>query len=770
MKSHAQALADAVRESVYGFVERHSDPDYDPPRIDTTIETAAPTFEVTRGVGQLTVTGANPGDKLTLIDAGGAKLITLLADKYGQANFAYIPDRWHEYETGEGIFISATGGREIEDKNYTIQNESTDPVQASEAVSALTVADIPEDDFYCQILERGLNYIEVRDGTKLAAAVHLPPETMYGEGPYPTVVEYSGYKPADVNMGAQTSMIMPLLGFAVVGVNMRGTGASGGVYDVFSRANRTDGYDIIETVAQQDWVKDGRVGMVGVSYPGIAQLITAATKPPSLVAITPMSVIDDPWRQQWPGGVYNGGFTREWLHSRDKDALEGQGWEMQLAEQGDDVCAENLKLRGQDVDFEVFARCLEFYPESADNRRMRLLVPDIDVPVYLTGAWQDEQTGSRFATMLDQFKSAPVFKAAMYNGHHPDGLNPEIIVRWYEFLSFYVARQIPKVDEMVRAMAPTALQDVFHAPVDLEEDRFAAYSKDQYDEALAAYEDEKPIRVIFENGAAGKVPGAFGGTFETHWDSFPPEGATQKSFFCDSEGTLTPEKPESSGELGYKFDPKAGATMTFAPHLGGDEYFADSQDAFMPPFVPHDWTRFEKGYEAVFQTEPFETNFVMCGPSYLDLWLKPAEADVTVEATISLLAPDGLEVRVQSGYLRLGHTEISQSESTEFWPEYTFRREGFRPLNVGEWVQRKVPIYPVTQLFRPGTRLRLGIHTPGRTGALWSFESPESEGSGNHYVGCGPDHPTRLVLPTVADLQVPEWEVDYSTIRGQPAR
>ena len=38
---------------------------------------------------------------------------------------------------------------------------------------------------------------------------------------------------------------------------------------------------------------DGTVGMVGISYPGLTQLFVAATRPPHLAAITPLSVLDD---------------------------------------------------------------------------------------------------------------------------------------------------------------------------------------------------------------------------------------------------------------------------------------------------------------------------------------------------------------------------------------------------------------------------------------------------------------------------------------------
>ena len=42
-----------------------------------------------------------------------------------------------------------------------------------------------------------------------------------------------------------------LLGYAVVDVNMRGTGCSGGAFDYFEPLQALDGYDVIETVARQ---------------------------------------------------------------------------------------------------------------------------------------------------------------------------------------------------------------------------------------------------------------------------------------------------------------------------------------------------------------------------------------------------------------------------------------------------------------------------------------------------------------------------------------
>jgi len=75
----------------------------------------------------------------------------------------------------------------------------------------------------------------------------------------------------------------------------------------------TDGYDVIETAAAQPWVKGHKVGMVGLSYPGISQLFVAQMQPPSLAAIAPESVIEDAVRSTLaPGGILNSGFALSW--------------------------------------------------------------------------------------------------------------------------------------------------------------------------------------------------------------------------------------------------------------------------------------------------------------------------------------------------------------------------------------------------------------------------------------------------------------------------
>ena len=133
---------------------------------------------------------------------------------------------------------------------------------------------------------------------------------------------------------------------AWVGVNIRGTGCSGGAYNFFENLQALDGYDAIETVAAQPW-STGRVGMVGISFAGISQLFVARTQPPHLAAITPLSVIDDTWRGTlYPGGIYNDGFAKGWAEERLEQNKwpnpNAPGWVKDRIAGGDTTCADNM--------------------------------------------------------------------------------------------------------------------------------------------------------------------------------------------------------------------------------------------------------------------------------------------------------------------------------------------------------------------------------------------------------------------------------------------
>ncbi len=738
-------------------------------------------FTVRPGVETVTVVGARPGAPLTLYDATGRALLTLLADEHGQAHWSYLPAEHQTIQSGDFTQIPVADGRTVKKGDgFVIRDESTDPVEAAGPFSVLGVWDKPDPALYdSQELHGityglfglgdgeteldGFNYITMRDGVQLSAMVRFPDPIFFGDGPYPTVIEYSGYSPSHHQRPDPGSRIANLMGYATVGVNMRGSGCSGGVFDVFNPAQHADGHDIIEAVARQPWVLHGEVGMVGLSYSGIAQLFAAWTRPPSLAAITPQSVLADAWEQLWPGGIYNDGFTRQWIEERDAQAASGgQSWTDDVIAAGDTVCAEHQVLRNQNIDFGAFFSLLEHYPGDAADRSLPHLVGEIDAPVYLTGAWQDEQTGALFANMLDAFDRAPTTKLTVYNGRHIDGYSPLVLTRWFEFLELYVARRVPRVPEFMREIGAQELSKEFGVEgLGFEPDRFTAFTDEQYDEALAWYESEPPVRVLFENGAAGPAPGAPQHRFEVTFDSWPPPDAQGHTLWLAADGRLTDAPPTEAGADAWLHDPAAGKKTFFGKK--GYQLFA--------PLWDIDWTEFPDGHAVSYVTEPLTDDLVIAGSPWVEVHVVSEADDVQVQVTLTEVRPDDTEVLVQSGWLRLGHRHIDEAASDEFRIVHTYEAEHFQPVVPGEIVTAKVPIYPVAHAFRAGARLRLTVSSPGRNHGTWEFAPPDyGDTQPLQTLLRTPAHPSRLHLPVVTGVPVADGFPECPSERGQPCR
>src|SRR5919201_1546820 len=96
-----------------------------------------------------------------------------------------------------------------------------------------------------------------------------------------------------------------------------------------------------------------------------------------------------------------------------------------------------------------------FYtPSLMDQRSPINWVRDIDVPMFLAGAWQDEQTGGDFASMLHRVPNRRDIKITLTNGVHTSSLDPEILWTWYAFLELYVADRVPPDPAVLTVIAP----------------------------------------------------------------------------------------------------------------------------------------------------------------------------------------------------------------------------------------------------------------------------------------------------------------------------
>lgn len=704
------------------------------PSDTSTPTTAAPLapadFTVAPGTHQITVTDAEPGTELAIEATDGSIVAEGTVDELGS-------------------FLQ----RDVEPGDYRVV--LADRSAGSDFVTVYDASFVPDQSFYDeQQLEPGFGYITVRDGTTLSATVWLPGEP--DAGPYPTVVEYSGYAPS--NPGDTTfAQLFNTLGYAYVGVNMRGTGCSGGSYRFFEETQLLDGYDVIEAVAAQSWVANNKVGMVGISFPGISQLFVASTQPPSLAAITPLSVIDDSYRSTlYPGGILNTGFAVEWTKARMDEARPfGQTWAKERSDEGDEVCAKNQNVRLQNPDLVAEIDANPFYsPEVGDGINPSLLVDKINVPVFLSGAWQDEQTGGRFPAFLDKFDSAPHVYVTLLNGLHTESLGTAVFPRYAEFLSLYVARATPDLTA-AGVIAPILSSSITGATVALpQQNRFTGMT---YEDALAAFESEPKVRVLFEEGAADRQPaGSPLARWQAEFSAWPiPETElVRMNFGANGMLSTTP----GTGSTSYSADP-AATPRTFFEGSGSSIWRSD---------VTWNWVRNPAGTAAEFTSEPLTENLVIVGPGSADLWISSDAVDTDIEVTISEIRPDGTETYVQSGWLRASHRALDDASSTENRPSHTHREADSAPLVPGEITPVRVEIFPVAHPFRAGSRIRVTIDAPGGNRGEWEFRTiSNGEKVTIHHDA---EHPSSIVFSTITGLDVPRGVAPCGALRGQPCR
>jgi predicted acyl esterase len=721
-------------------------------------QAATSTLDARGSAEQVDVTGADPGAQLTLVDGAGATVATHTVNALGGALFRRV----------------APGG------GYHVQQSSD-----GETSPAITVfgndAAPPSTGVYDQTIpSRGYGYLTTRDGTKLAIDVHPPQDVLdilpqgsrlptLPSGPTPTLIEYSGYGFADPD-GPQNgiALVANLMGFTVVDVSMRGTGCSGGAYDFFEPLQGLDGYDVIETIARQPWVKGHKVGMIGISYGGISQLFTAQLNPPSLAAIAPLSVIDNTQTTLYPGGVLNTGFAVSWAQERVHDALPasadgGQAWAYQRIQDGDSICQDNQALHPEAVDLIQKVRANSHYvPEVADPLSPVTFVDRIHMPVYLACQWTDEQTGGHCPTLAEHMTGTNRKWFTFTNGTHIDALDPETFNRWYDFLELYVAHQAPILNAaFVRATAPLVYQEAMGItgvilPRDPVQEQLT------YNGALTQFESLKPVRVLFENGAGGLQPGLPYPTFERSFDAFPIPGTTARTWYFGADGTLG--DAAGTGADSFTWNPAARPLTDFSGDTGS------GSGGLWTTAPAYDWRPNPAGTSVSYTTAPLPQDTTVIGAGLVKAWVKTSVPDVDLQATITEVRPDGKEVFVQSGWLRADERALDPQKSTPLEPVLSLREADVRPMPADQYEPVTIPLYYQGHPYRAGSSIRVTISAPNGDQPIWAFGETEPSGTTTVSVAHDASMPSQLTLPVVPDVTVPAGLPACPGLRGEPCR
>lgn len=550
-------------------------------------------------------------------------------------------------------------------------------------------------------------YITMSDGVKLRYAVELPAPT----GRFPVAMKYDGYcegtSPMTCNEGHDATALLAA-GYAVLGVNIRGTGCSDGQFNFRSPLENRDGAAAVEWAARQPW-STGHVGMFGDSFPGLMQPGVAALRPAGLDAIAPWQIVDDVYRDvAYPGGLPNAEFGAFWGFGDQPAAAYSSA--LQGVEAGDPQCGQSVGEQATvNPTTNIFVsgfhhRYLDSFWRS---KTIGAKASRIDVPAFGCATWQDDEVGSRSTWTLWPRLNPKRTWVVTANGYHSMCVNSKRIT-----------------NELVR---------FFNRFVKGEHNGFR----------------RTPHMQIWHDttGASDAEP-----TWVTTSSTWPPATRINR-LFLGSGSALTATPPSS---------PESGDTYVSPTVSAGTEdgvVFGQNGALWKQPGAPDG---------AVAYTTPRLAHAVeLLGPASLDLWMESTATDTDLQATITEVRPDGQEVYVARGWLRAEQRRLDPRASTSTLPVETDVLSDVEPLVPGRPTFMRLAVFPFDYVFRAGSRIRLVIDTPSQTGG-WNFEPlPDA---GVNTILHDSKHPSRIVVGTVPGARARAGYPTCDTLLNQPCR
>jgi putative CocE/NonD family hydrolase len=289
-------------------------------------------------------------------------------------------------------------------------------------VVAFAIALLPPASASATVVKHG--YLPLKDGTQLSYTLTLP----RAEGHYPVVMQYDPYA-----AGAASDPTWNDDGYAMLGVNFRGTGCSTGTFnmvrgDIWGK----DGAEAVDWAATQPW-STGKVAMLGFSFTGTSQIATAAYAGPALKAIMPGNVFPDLYRDiSYPGGVYNS-LDPAWIVAG-RQFVVGTNAVTQGA--GDPNCDLNEAQQLAPNDAQTFDTTQHPWRDDYWAHDPESLARRVHIPILGCVNWQDMTVYSRaFNEFRDHYNPATTWVVGG-DGQHTDC--PIARARRVRFLDHYL--------------------------------------------------------------------------------------------------------------------------------------------------------------------------------------------------------------------------------------------------------------------------------------------------------------------------------------------
>lgn len=538
--------------------------------------------------------------------------------------------------------------------------------------------------------------VPMRDGVHMATDVYRPSKDGKPlDGRFPVILTRTPY---NKNGNKSVGNYYAARGYVFIAQDTRGRYASEGIWHWLTD-DGPDGVDAAEWIAAQPW-SNGRIGMLGTSYVGGTQHALAIEGSPHLKTVIPVdAVCNMGYASMRNGGAFELRFWN-WIMlnaGRGSRAARDAGTAAVLEEMADNRIEylKRLPLRSGTTPLKLAPEFEQWLIDAMrhgandgfwdQNNIVDFPERYQDIPVYLVGGWYDSwasNTTATFRALQPRLKS-PVFlimgpwihgaQGSSSHGQISFGADAAISdplawrLEWYD-------RWLKDADNSVGKQAP------FATPVRIF--------------VMGTGDGSRTNQGMLNHGGYWRD--------EQEW----PLARTQYvAWHLHPEGKLSSKKPsQDDGSTSFVFDPTDPV-----PTIGGNISSGNDillQGAWDQKGGPDVWNWKQpiplsaRNDVCVFRSEPLPADLEVTGELSVELWVTSSAVDTDFTAKLideyppSADTPGGFDLNIGDGILRTRFRESLKVETL---------------MTPGEVCRITIRLYPTSNVFRKGHRIRLDI-------------------------------------------------------------
>jgi uncharacterized protein len=571
--------------------------------------------------------------------------------------------------------------------------------------------------------------VTMADGTVLKADVYFPTTagtTTAAPGHFPVLLQQTPYGKAFIVYAAaiaQTDVkYLVDRGYIVVIADVRGTGDSGGSFDLFDPAQSTDGVTLADWAARLPQ-SNGEVGLFGESYMGINQFqtVAAAGKGSPIKAMFPIIAGNDIYADTvTQGGIPDAEFDATYIALLSGLNLTNPVLEplVEAASSGNTQTLA-LGLLGLTPDEAAHSPALVDFLKEALAIETGQGIQAYDGPYWAARS----PAGDLPAVVADHI---PAFLVGGWNDLFESG-EP---LNYVGLQNLYDGR--PQTAAMTPGQAVTPRYQLLMGPWQHVTTgtgvNISALELEWFDTWLLGEQTPlsmttTPLHLNVRNSGAGTG----------NWvdaAEWPLPNATPTSYYLgagksgtdsisQNDGTLSPTAPTAGTGSDRALWTGVSSPCDIQTDQWGAGALALGFQSFRTndPCDLNDVTLGAGPGSLVYTSQPFTSPEVLAGPIDATVYLKANTTDTELAATVEAVSPDGVSLPMSSGALAGSMRAV---DSTSSWttsggalllPVHPLTQQSALPVVPGQMTREDIEVFPTMTEIPSGWRLRVTITT-----------------------------------------------------------